>query len=257
MLHRAGTGLSLDGTTAADLAGRALKYRRARVHNALELCAQTVVETTLTCDNTATVGGLQSHTLASVGGLGHCWLRSNRPASSPSRQPRTTNLQGIYRRGHPTASSVLSVHGFATIMRSGRHGPRLPWKGIRANTTQRGPARPDLPAIGTQASSARVTALAGTFATTPALSFAQGSRQVMYSGRAGRMNCHQQQSLRKGSRCEPDSWPTTKCGRCQHPFGRTNTAQPLTLVLRKQRNGWETGKKLALGHVVNTTRSHE
>lgn len=50
MLHRAGTGLSLGGTTAADLAGRALKYRRERIHNALELCAQTVVETTLTCD---------------------------------------------------------------------------------------------------------------------------------------------------------------------------------------------------------------
>lgn len=84
-----------------------------------------------------------------------------------------------------------------------------------------------------------------------------GSLHVMYPGMAGRMNCHQQQSLRKGSRCESDSWLTTKCGQCQHLFGRTNTAQPLTLVLRKQRNGWETGKKLALGHVVNTTRSHE
>lgn len=49
-----------------------------------------------------------------------------------------------------------------------------------------------------------------------------GSPQVMYPRRAGRMNCHQQQSQRKGTRCKPDSWPSTKCGQCQHPLGRTN-----------------------------------
>ena len=38
-----------------------------------------------------------------------------------------------------------------------------------------------------------------------------GSPQVMHPGRAGSMNCHQQHTLRKGSRCEPDSWPSTKC----------------------------------------------
>ena len=42
---------------------RAEKYRvRARVHNSLDICAQNVVETTLTCGDTATVGGFRSHT---------------------------------------------------------------------------------------------------------------------------------------------------------------------------------------------------
>lgn len=71
------------------------------------------------------------------------------------------------------------------------------------------------------------------------------------------MNCHQQQSQRKASRCEPESWPSTGCGQCQHPLWPDKSVARTQLVRREQQYVEKPGRQPDLGHVVNTTLSHE
>ena len=143
--------------------------------------------------------------------LGLFWLRSTRPASSsPSRRaPSTcrTSIEVAIRPPHRCFQCMASQTSQRAAMSTWRTAPMERYQ-TKHNPT--GGGMPFLPAI---RHNGLVSPSCGPrrhdcHDTSTILRL--GSPQVMYPWRAGRMTC-QQHGLRKGSPCEPDSWPSTKC----------------------------------------------
>lgn len=143
---------------------------------------------------------MRSHTPQHPLGVpGLCRLRPNGPASSsPSRQ-EPPNPQGIYRSGHPTASSVCLAQGFASISTCGHVGTGCGSHGEVSEQTQPEGARHGRSSshwhtglFSRRYDPRRYVCHASSTLLRP------GSPQVMHLGMSGPMNHYQPQSLRKG-----------------------------------------------------------